>query len=149
MNAARWRISGIGESVYEWKRLSSVRTCLLVAAGSLSTSFLDPKAVAACAKLDEDRVIPSVLGVLTARLAGLAGFPVCTVRAVVDGAATRGAHRFAVVRAHCRHMVLSAARAAESIDGAIASQLFGQVVLPMLVLVGKEEVYYKGSLLDR
>lgn len=113
----------MGESVYEWKRLSSVRTCLLEAPDSLWASFLTPKAVAACAKLEEDRVIPSDLGALSARLVGFAGFPVCIVRAVVDDAATRGAHRFAVVRAHCRHMVLSAARAAESIDGAIASQL--------------------------
>lgn len=123
MKAARCRISGMGESVYEWKRLSSVRTCFLEALGSLSASFLNPKAVAVDAKLEEDRVVPSDLGVFTARLAGFVGFPVCTVRAVVDVAATRGAHRFAVVLAHCRHMVLSAARAADSIDGAIASQL--------------------------
>lgn len=123
MKAARCRISGMGESVYEWKRLSSVRTCLLEVADALSASFLKPKAVAACAKLEEDRVIPSDLGAFTARLVGFAGLPVCAVRVVVDDAATRGAHRFAVERAHCRHMVLSAARAAESIDGAITSQL--------------------------
>lgn len=123
MKAARCRISGMGESVYEWKRLSSVRTCFLEALGSLSASFLKPKAVAACAKLEEDRVVPSGFGVFTARLAGFVGFPVCTVRAVVDVATSRGAHRLAVVRAHCRHIVLSAARAAGSIDGAIESQL--------------------------
>lgn len=100
--------------------MSSVRTCFLESLASLSTSFLKPKAVA---KLDDDRVVASGLEAPTARLAGLAGFPVCTVRVVVDGAATRGAHRLTVVRAHCRHMVLSAARAADSIDGAIASQL--------------------------
>lgn len=121
----------MGESVYEWKRLSSVRTCLLEAPDSLT-----PKAVAACAKLEEDRVIPSDLGALSARFVGFAGLPVCTVRAAADDAAMRGAHRFAVVRAHCRHMVLSAARAAESIDGAIASQSIREQILPILGLVG-------------
>lgn len=135
----------MGESVYEWKRLSSVRTCLLEAPDSLWASFLTPKAVAAWAKLEEDRVIPSDLGALTARFAGFAGLPVCTVRAVADDAAMRGAHRFAVVRAHCRHMVLSAARAAESIDGAIARQLI-QAGKPPNSGAGekrKDLVYYK------
>lgn len=128
-----------------------MRTCSLEVDGSLADSFLKPKAVAACAKLEEDRVTPSCLGLLTVRLAGFAGFPVCTVRAVVGEATMRGAHRFAVDLAHCRHIVLSAARAAESIDGAMAGQLAWVETLPSAgrkKWEDKKGAYYKNSRLD-
>lgn len=119
MKAARWRISGMGELVYEWKRSSWARTRLSAAGASL---FLKPKAAAAaCAKPEDGLVTSCDFGRVNVFFPGLAVLPECIVLVlVIDIDRVRGAVNCLVVeRAQCRHIVLSAARAAESIDGAI------------------------------
>lgn len=75
--------------------------------------FLDPSAAAACANPDEDLVTPCFLVISAASfLAGLVAFPEYIV--LDNEGVSRGAACFAADRAHCRHIVLSAARAAES-----------------------------------
>lgn len=126
MNAARWRISGMGELEYGWKRSSSVRTRFPGAAGA--SSFPKPNALAACAKAEDGLVLAGDFGRLKLFPRGLAGFPECIVL-VIEGTC-RGAVRLEVERAHRRHMVLSAARAADSIGGAIVDVLCSPEVYP-------------------
>lgn len=121
MKAARWRISGMGELLKEWKRSSSARTRFLSMGPLPLLSFPDTKALAACASPEDALVFPAGLCMLKLFRSGLAGFPECTVLAVVVDN-NRGASLLPVVPAHCRHTVLSAARAAESIEGAIGAE---------------------------
>lgn len=119
MNAARWRISGIGECVYEWKRSSSASTRL--AEGAPCTK-VGAGADAACE--DEDRVRFGCCdfgGMLRDRFGGLAaaGVPECIDR--IGRAASRAAVCFVDDRAHCRHIVLSAERAAVSIGSTMVN----------------------------
>lgn len=109
----------MGELEYGWKRSSSVRTRFPGAAGA--SSFPKPKALAACAKAEDGRVLAGDFGRLKLFPRGLVGFPECIVL-VIEGTC-RGAVRLEVERAHRRHIVLSAARAADSIGGAIGDVL--------------------------
>lgn len=118
MKAARWRISGMGELEYGWKRSSSVRTRL--AGGGAASSDLKPNAFAACANAEDGLAAAGDLGMHKLFPRGLAGFPECIVL-VVEGTC-RGSVRLAVDLAHRRHMVLSAARAADSSDGAMKAR---------------------------
>lgn len=115
MKAARWRISGMGELEYGWKRSSSARTRFPGGAGA--SSLWKPNALAACAKADDGLVLAGDFGMLKLFPRGLTGFAECIV--LVIESTCRGAVRLDVDRAQRRHMVLSAARAADSIDGAI------------------------------
>lgn len=135
MNAARWRISGMGDSEKGWKRLSSVRTGLV--GYCEASSLLKPKALAAWAKAEDDLAVPAFtkgFGVLEQvfrpAAAGLTGCLVeCIVLVLVIDGTSREPDIPAVVRAHRRHMVLIAARAADSIGGAMACALFSCVVV--------------------
>lgn len=109
----------MGELEYGWKRSSSVRTRFPGAAGA--SSFPKPKALAACAKAEDGRVLAGDFGTFRLFPRGVAGLPECIVLVIEE--TCRGAVRLEVDLAHRRHMVLSAARAADSIGGAIGNDL--------------------------
>lgn len=110
--------------------MSSVRTRFLGYSGA--SSLLNPKAFAAWAKAEDDLAVPGDFGVLKVfpPAAGLTGclLDECIdlVVLVIDGTC-RGPVGPAVVRAHRRHIVLRAARAADSIEGAMESAMHGVV----------------------
>lgn len=112
--------------------------------GALSL-LLKPNVLEA-AKAEEDLAVPGDFGVLrvfappppppppAAAAAGLTGCLLeCIVLTLVIDGTCRGPVGPAVVRAHRRHMVLRAARAANSIEGAMEYTLYGVGVVGVRV----------------
>lgn len=112
MNAALWRIRGMGELVYELNNWSSRKTRSPLGCWSLAELGLCPNRDAACAIPDDDLFKPCVLVMSVALVAGLAVLPEWIILDIEGGSRAVGC--FVADRAHCRHMVTSAARAAAS-----------------------------------